>query len=42
MYNSFRTQKHQRVSTKNNASTQLKYKQSFGFSETRLHKNLRH
>jgi len=37
MYNSFRTQKHQRVSTKSNASTQLKHKQSFGFFEACLH-----
>jgi len=33
MYNSFRTQKHSRVSTKSNALTQLKEKQSFGFFE---------
>jgi len=37
MYNSFRTQKHWRVSTKSNASTQLKHKQSFGFFKTCLH-----
>jgi len=37
MYNSFRTQKHWRVSTKSDASTQLKHKQSFEFFKTCLH-----